>query len=148
MAVEKRSKRLKVVEQLAEKEELDCAKALGEITDQLHAAQQQLQQLQDYLKEYQQQKDSLGTVRSGAPAVLANFMAFFQQLEGAIRQQKINVERLEAQRKMLQAEWARRHNKRKNYQKLVSRYHREEMNEEEKRLQKTLDDRQYKTPFE
>lgn len=148
MAVEKRSKRLKVVEHLAEKDELECAKALGEVTEQLQAAQQQLQQLHIYMGEYQQQKDSLAAVPSGAPTVLANYMAFFQQLEQAIRQQQALVERLQQQRQLLQVEWGKRHNKRKNYAKLIERYRLEEQNEEEKRLQKSLDDRRYSNPFD
>lgn len=148
MAVEKRSKRLKVVEQLAEKAEMECAKALGAATEQLQAAQAQLQQLQQYLKEYQQQKDSLATLPSGAPTVLANYMAFFQQLERAIAQQQQHVSLCEQQRRQLQEEWARRHNKRRNYAKLIDRYQAEEINEEEKKLQKSLDDRRYNTPFE
>lgn len=148
MAVEKRSKRLRVVEQLAEKQELECAKALGEITQQLQAAQQQLHQLHEYMAEYQQQKDSLGGVSSGAPIVLANFMAFFQQLELAIAQQQMQVERLERQRQLLQEEWAKRHNKRNNYAKLIDRYRTEELNQDEKKLQMSLDDRRYTNPFD
>ena len=148
MATVKRSKRLKVVEQLAERKELECAKALGEITEQLQAAEQQLQQLHDYKLEYQRQKDSLQSINSGGPAVLANYTRFFQQLDQAIAQQQSVVARIQEQRTRLQQEWGRRHNKRKNYQKLIARYQAEEQGESEKRLQKTLDDRRYFNPYE
>jgi flagellar FliJ protein len=134
-----RSKRLAVVESLAQRREEECAKALGICIARVKEAEDKLLELKGFMEDYTSQKRSIAEGRGGALA-LQNYVSFMGNLDQAISQQSLQLKNEQIQRDSIKQEWVRRHEKRKNLARLIDRYRREEDQESEKKLQKEIDD--------
>ncbi len=135
----RKSKRLGIVEQLAERREEECAKALGICRQKLSNEEQKLVELRAYETEYLARKNQLAKGQGGA-AALHNYIGFMHNLSAAITQQHSLVLNLQQQLGLLKKEWAKRHAKKKNLVSLIGRYRQAEELEIEKKLQKEIDD--------
>lgn len=135
----KRSARLKVVHDLAKRQEDECAKALAAGRQAFDSESAKLTELMTYQSEYCGKKKEYGSGLAGVSA-LANLSRFLLSLDQAIEQQRQAVRNYELQLQKVKLEWARRHNKAMKLAELIERYAREEDLLEEKKNQKALDD--------
>jgi flagellar FliJ protein len=135
----KKSKRLALVQRLAEIRERQAAIALGQRQQQSLQAQQQFQQLMDYRGEYRQSLQTLGS-QGISGQVLRRHIGFMNDLEQAISVQHQHVTLAEQQCKQATAEWQRVYGRRRSMAELVDRVRWEEERDDEKKLQKEVDD--------
>ena len=145
----KRSARLKVVHELARRQEDECAKALAAGRQAFESESAKLVELISYQTEYGSKKKEYGSGIAGVNA-LANLSRFLVSLDQAVEQQRLTVRNYEQQLERVKQEWARRHNKARKLGELIERYALEENQIEDKRVQKELDDQaalRTKSPF-
>lgn len=135
----KRSERLKVVHDLAKRQEDECAKALaaGRLAFERESAQ--LVELISYQDEYCRKKKDYGSGNAGIGA-LENLSRFLLSLDQAVGQQRQTVNNFEQQLQQVTQEWARRHNKARKLAELIEKYAAEEALVLDKKIQKELDD--------
>lgn len=134
----KRSQRMAIVLQLAEREEQKAAEQLGVGREQLGACEQQMGQLQEYQEEYTAQINA----RSG-PQNVQQMMAdrsFIGQLGDAVDAQKQKIVQAQQQYQQLMALWQRAYRKRTSLEEFISKMRDSESLEADKRLQKELDE--------
>ncbi len=138
--MKKRSSRLKVVLDLAERRKKDAEKFLGEQLQRVENDKLQLAQLESYLSEYQQQYlDALAAGQT--PFVLQNFQAFMNKISVAIEQHKRSMQTNKNQLEQVRRYWAQMNGKFKAVDSLVEKAKGEEMAAQDKALQKLLDER-------
>lgn len=145
----KRSARLKVVHELARRQEDECAKALAAGRQAFKSEGAKLVELVSYQTEYGSKKKQYGSGIAGVSA-LANLSRFLLSLDQAVEQQRLTVRNYEQQLERVKQEWAKRHNKARKLAELIERYALEETMVEEKKVQKELDDQaalRSKSPF-
>ncbi len=135
----KRSERLLLVVNLAERELEKSASILAKASQQVTFEQGRLEELQSYFNEYQllaktQSKAGISVVR------LMNFNHFMSNLRAAIDQQTKTITYLEKQQQKAREVWIKSKSKLKNLQKLQASAVTNELYLEEKNLQKTFDD--------
>ncbi len=135
-----RSKRLKVVLDLSQRQEDECGKLLKNCRLNLHQQQAKLDELASYQTEYAERKAQIGDGVTGANA-LQNLIKFLSSLDQAIIQQQVLVNTSREQLQQLKHAWQRKHAKKEKLFELIERYQFEEDVDVEKRLQKELDDR-------
>lgn len=135
---QKRSQRMVIVLQLAERAEQEAAEKLAVAREQLGNDEQQLTQLQDYHNDYIHQINS----KTGAQSVqqMMADRSFVGQLQQAVdvQQQKIASTRQHYQQQLNQ--WQLAYHKRSNIEDLINRMRDDESQEADKRLQKELDE--------
>ncbi len=133
-----RSKRMEVVLSLARREEDAAATRLGEVQRLLAEEQAQLQQLEDYLREYRENFNS--RTRGLRGEELATFTGFTQRLIQAREQQRGRIGQVSEQVDKVRTIWHMKHHKRRSIADLVERLRTEENAALERRLQKEMDE--------
>ena len=138
--MKKRSGRLKVVLDLAEKRKKDAERFLAEHIQRVETDKNQLIQLELYLSEYQQ------TYRQESESGLAidqlrNYQAFMNKIAVAIEQHKKSMQMNKKQLEHVKQHWAQMHGKFKAIDSLVDKALDNEQKAIDKALQKQLDER-------
>ncbi|WP_027329198.1 flagellar export protein FliJ [Marinimicrobium agarilyticum] len=135
---ERRSQRMKVVLQLAEREEQAAAARLGEQQQLLEREQAQLSQLQDYRQQY---LDDYARPRSGVTAeALMSYSGFLQRLGEAVTGQQQKLAMVNQAREQSRREWEERYHRRRSLEDMIARLQREEEAAFEQRQQREQDD--------
>lgn len=135
----KRAQRLLPVIDMAQTAEQEAAAKLRQYQAALQQAQQQLQNLEHYRDDYQQQwidKDQAGV--SGQ--WLMNYQRFLSQLEVAIEQQQKSLAWHENNVRSSQTVWQQAYARLEGLRKLVQRYREEAQKAADKQEQKLLDE--------
>ncbi|MCP4596520.1 flagellar export protein FliJ [Neptuniibacter sp.] len=136
----KRSKRLQLVLDLAEKKKQQADQFLAASKQRVEQDQQTLQQLDQYLVEYRQ--NYLGANAEGCSgAQLHSQLAFMQKIEEAKRTQLQAMERNQQELDVVEQHWKSAYARVKGMQKLTDKARDAEIQAEEKELQKQLDER-------
>ncbi|WP_455203256.1 flagellar export protein FliJ [Kaarinaea lacus] len=136
----KKSQRMQPIRKVAVSKEQQAASALGEAQNQLQMQLQRLQELRDYQKDYASQFQQTGANGMDV-ASLMSFRSFLQQLEQAIEQQKQAVDAANALVDQRKKSWLASRGQVKIYDNVISRYHQEEIQQQDKKEQKESDDR-------
>lgn len=135
---EKRSARLQVVLQLADKAQQEVGELLAQQQQKAAAEQAQLQQLQDYSREYQKE---IGQRDQGLRAQdIINSRAFLQRLTTLQDNQKQKIHQLSGVVEQLTQEWQRRYHRRQSIADLIERLKTEEGAIADKQLQREIDE--------
>lgn len=139
----RKSDRMKLLQQLAEKREDVAARAMGKSQQNLQTQQGRLSELADFLKDYQQKFRHTGA-QGMTGATLQLYQQFMQQLDQAIVQQQGTVSAAgdEVQRK--QQVWQKTHTTTRIYDKTVERFVDKEQQHDQRLEQKEADDRPIK----
>ncbi len=141
----KRSQRLEPVVRVAENREQQAARSLGDSQLALNQAQQRLDELENYRKEYIQRFHTTGA--TGMSAVqMGDYRLFLSNLSRAIEQQiglvKQAVVTVEKQRQ----QWFARRGKVKMLGNVVSRFQTEEQRVADRKEQLEQDERAQRMP--
>lgn len=116
-----------------------AAQELQRLRHQWTLAEEKLQQLQQYLADYQHRLN--GTTSNGMTAgAMRDFQRFIAKLELAIRVQGEDVERCRQRWELGQAAWLEREREVKAYDVLRERHAREEARKENKQDQRLQDE--------
>lgn len=135
-----RSKRLELVLSLAEKKKQQADQFLANSRQSLAQSQATLAQLDRYLLEYRQMY--LGVNAQGATgAQLQTQQAFIQKLEAARQTQVQAIEHQKRELEAVEKHWQAMFAKFKGIEKLTDQVRKSEAAEQEKILQKQLDER-------
>ena len=134
----KKSQRLKVVLDLAQRKEDDAAAACEKIKIKLHHEQERLTELREYYQEYQQQFDA--NMHQIRPSDLINRRNFLNQLSLAQDSQRQTILNIESAYTLQKRVWRECYMKRQAMKDLISRYQEEESVENDRREQKLMDD--------
>lgn len=136
----KRSKRLQVVLDLAERRRKQADQLLAEAQNRVQKHQQTLEQLDQYYTEYGNNFYTAGA--QGVSVVqLQTHQAFMQKLRLAIQQQQQAKQIDEGQLERVKVHWQSAYGHYKAIESLVEKAQTEERLREEKQLQKALDER-------
>lgn len=144
----KRSKRLQLVLDLAEKKKKQADQFLAASRQRVEQDQRTMAQLDDYVSEYQQ--SYLGAHAEGCTgAQLHTQQAFLQKIQQAKSTQAKAMEQNRKELEVVEQHWKAAYARMKGLQKLTDKAVETEQLEEEKALQKQLDERSQviKTPF-
>jgi flagellar FliJ protein len=140
MAEKKRSQRLQLVTDLAEKRKQEAERFLGEQLKRVELDKTQLQQLEQYLAEYQNQY--VTALRSGMNgAEIANYQAFMTKISETIEQHKKTMKANEEQLVRVKQFWSQTYGRHRALEGLTDKARDQEAAEAEKALQKSLDER-------
>ena len=134
-----KSERLKVVLELAEREEEKVLKELKAAQQSLLAEQQKASQLSAYMGEYQTQLKLAQQGKLNVSSYL-NQQNFVAQIRSAIQQQAQRVEQCQDIVDKCLAAWRIAHEKKKGMLEHVQRCRRQEESERERREQKAIDE--------
>lgn len=135
----KRAQRLSPVIDMAQTTEREALGKLRQYQAALQHAQQQLQNLQQYRDDYQQQWINKG--QTGVSGQwLMNYQRFLSQLEVAIEQQQKSLAWHENNVSVSQAAWQQAYARLEGLRKLVQRYLEEAQKTADKQEQKLLDE--------
>jgi flagellar FliJ protein len=139
MALPSRASRLAPVVDMAEREERDAARALGQCQTLVNQAEGKLGDLHRYLGDYQQQWITEG--RNGVSGQwMMNYQRFLSQLETAIKQQNQSVEWHRNNLNQAREIWQQKYARLEGLRKLVQKYMDEARVAADKREQKLLDE--------
>ncbi|GLK91585.1 flagellar export protein FliJ [Pseudomonas turukhanskensis] len=139
MALPSRASRLAPVVDMAEREERDAARNLGQCQTQVNQAEGKLQDLHRYLGDYQQQWITEG--KNGVSGQwMMNYQRFLSQLETAIKQQNQSVEWHRNNLHQARELWQQKYARLEGLRKLVQKYMDEARVAADKREQKLLDE--------
>ena len=139
MAIQSRAARLAPVVDMAEREEREAARSLGQCQTLLSQAEGKLANLHRYLGDYQQQWINEGS-KGVSGQWLMNYQRFLAQLETAINQQNQAVAWNRANLDKAREAWQQRYARLEGLRKLVQRYIDEARVAADKREQKLLDE--------
>ncbi len=135
----KRAQRLLPVIEMAQTAEQEAAGKLRQYKTALQQAQQQLQSLEQYRDDYQQQWINKGQVGVSGQWLM-NYQRFLSQLEVAIEQQQKSLVWHENNVRSSQAVWQQTYARLEGLRKLVQRYREEAQKAADKQEQKLLDE--------
>lgn len=135
----KRAQRLLPVIDMAQTAEQEAAGKLRQYKMALNNAQQQLQNLQQYRDDYQQQWINKGQIGVSGQWLM-NYQRFLSQLEVAIEQQQKSLAWHEGNVSVSQAAWQQAYARLEGLRKLVQRYREEAQKSADKQEQKLLDE--------
>ena len=135
----KRAQRLLPVIEMAQTAEQEAAGKLRQYKTALQQAQQQLQSLEQYRDDYQQQWINKGQVGVSGQWLM-NYQRFLSQLEVAIEQQQKSLVWHENNVRSSQAVWQQTYARLEGLRKLVQRYRDEAQKAADKQEQKLLDE--------
>ena len=133
-----RADRLQVVVELAEQAENTAAEALNLAREQHQAAEQKLQELNLYCKDYQQSLSTTGISQSADAIVRAR--GFLNQLTQAVEQQQTIVDQFFKLFEQKKGAWHKAHLKFKALKDLVERIEHEHQQALSKKEEKMLDE--------
>lgn len=135
----KRAQRLEPVVQMAEEAEREAAAKLAQVQQQLRQAEQQLEGLEEYRTEYQQQWIERG--QTGVSGEwLMNYQRFLSQLEVAIEQQRNSVNWHSKNTAKSRDEWQKTYARLEGLKKLVQRYRDQARLQADRQEQKEMDE--------
>ena len=137
--VAQRAKRLAPVVEMAERDEREAAKKLGQCQGLVGQAEMQLGELERYRADYQQQWISQGQ-QGVSGQWLINYQRFLAQLETAIGQQRQSLDWYRKNLSKAREIWQQRYARLEGLRKLVQHYIQEAQQIEDKREQKLLDE--------
>jgi len=142
----KRSKRIQPLKNLASRHEQQAARVLGQSRSQLGQKQSRLQELFAYREEYQQRfrREAENGI---AGSQLQAYQTFMQQLDEAIRQQRVQVEQAEQACNTVATQWRETHVRTQALDKTIQRFRAQENQQAEKRIQREADDRVSRTAY-
>ncbi len=140
-----RAARLVPVVDMAEREEREAARAMGQMQGQLDKAAGQLRELERYRADYQQQWIDAGS-KGVSGQWLINYQRFLGQLEAAIAQQLQSVTWHKQNFDKAREQWQQRYARLEGLRKLVQRYLEEARMAEDRREQKLLDELSQRLP--
>lgn len=135
----KKSQRMKPIAAIAESGEQQAAIDLGSSQSEQQSRIARLEELKNYLVEYQQ-RFTLSGASGFTVSQLQNFQSFLTNLRLAIDQQKSLVKDSMALVSEKRDQWFKCRNKVKIYQKMVVRYRSEEDKAEERQEQILMDE--------
>lgn len=134
------SKRLKPVHRVAESKEQTAAKELGDSKRYVNAQEERLEELRRYHDEYLERFHS--AAKMGMSALqLQEYRAFLSKLERAIREQETIIEDGLNVHKFKKNSWKQKHVRTQVLGKVIDRYKKAEVKDQDKREQKESDDR-------
>jgi len=134
----KRSKRMMLVLDMAQRAEDSAAQALQQARQATQQTEQQLQQIEQYQQDYQSQ---LNQPKTGVSVqALMNDRQFLAQLMGVVATQKAQLEQLRDNENSVLHNWQLCYQRRKNVEKLIDGLKSEEDAQLEKQLQKEMDE--------
>lgn len=134
----KRSKRMAVVLDMAERAEKSVAQALEQAREQTNHAQQQLQQVTQYQAEYERE---LNQPKQGVSVqALMNDRLFLSQLVQVVTAQSGQLEQLKDSEQKVLRNWQLCYQRRRNIESLIANLKNEEDAELDKKLQKEMDE--------
>lgn len=137
MAV-KRSQRMAIVLQMAERAEEAAARQLEQSRSQVAQAQQQLQQVEEYQKDYTQ---ALNQPKAGVSAyAMINDRRFLEQLHLVCQSQMAQIHQLSEQEARCLRNWQQCYQRRRNIVQLIDKLKQNESALLEKQLQKEMDE--------
>lgn len=137
---QKRSKRLQVVLDLAERRKKDAERFLAEHLQRVEKDKQQLAQLEQYLIEYQRQYQA--ALQQGLDiGTLQNYQGFMQKIVATINQHKKAMQVNRDQLAQVRAYWVQLSGRHKALDTLVDQAVLDEQKAADKALQKQLDER-------
>lgn len=135
----KKAQRLAPVVNMAEQTEREVVGKLGKLQQQLQQAEQQLEGLEQYRNDYQQQWISRG--QTGVTGEwLMNYQRFLSQLEAAIAQQRNSVQWHKGNVDKARSEWQKAYARLEGLKKLVQRYHDQARKAADRQEQKDMDE--------
>ncbi|AZZ90971.1 flagellar export protein FliJ [Hahella sp. KA22] len=139
MAEKKKSQRLSLVLDLAERDEENERKKMGEIRRRVEQAEGKLEQLVAYQRDYQ---DELRGTQNGVRSVrhIQTYHVFISRLGSAIEQQQQQLLLLKQQLSQQTEVWRAAYQKKNNMQDFIDRCKKEEAYYEDKKQQRNLDD--------
>ena len=140
----KQSKRLEPICDFNKKREEDAAKELAKISQEVNAQKQRLIDLENYRNEYGTQFATVGGGGMSATR-LRDYQRFMANLAKVLEQQKSAISVLEAQFEEKKRQWIAARSRSKALETVKSRYEQQEVVAEEKKLQKEIDDRAFRT---
>ena len=140
----RRSERMKLLQRLAEKREEMAALAMGKSQQNLQTQKGRLNELGDFLKDYQQQFQHTGA-RGMTAASMRQYQQFMQQLDQAIVQQRGAVSAADAECQQKQQQWQQTHTTTRIYDKTVEKIVDKEHQHDQRMEQKEADDRPKKS---
>lgn len=141
----KRSQRLEPVVRVAENREQQAARSLGDSQSALNQAQQRLDELENYRKEYIQRFHTNGA--TGMSAVqMGDYRLFLSNLSRAIEQQIGLVKQAVATVEQQRQQWFARRGKVKMLGNVVSRFQTEEQRVADRKEQLEQDERAQRMP--
>jgi flagellar FliJ protein len=136
----KTSKRLKVVQRLAELRQQQAAEKLGQAVNEALSGQQQAEQLKSYQQEYSEQFKSSGA-QGLSPMQLANYSRFFINLENAGKIQQERNTLIEDRLTQARLGWQKQYARQVNLESLIDKKSQQEQREEDNKQQREQDDR-------
>lgn len=135
----KRVKRLLPVVQMAEDAERDAAGKLAKTQQQLMQAESQLQGLEQYRGDYQQQWQKQGQMGVSGEWLM-NYQRFLSQLETAIEQQRNSIKWHQQNVDKARDLWQKAYARLEGLRKLVQRYQEQALQLANKIEQKEMDE--------
>ncbi len=136
----KKSKRMQLVRDLAERRKQEADQMLAASRARVEQDKMSEQQLQAFLGDYQQQyRDNAG--QSLSVDQLQNQQAFMQKITAALLQQQKAAEMHQRELQAVEQHWKQTYGKLKGMEKLVRTAREQEQRDEDKQLQKALDER-------
>lgn len=144
---QKPSERLQTVLKLARLKEQQAAEKLASSIRNASNQDQQLDQLQNYKGEYNNQfRRSVG---EGVSALqLANFQRFYENLESVGETQRERKVLADRQREQARIQWQQLYARQQNLNALIESKQKQEDREQDKKLQREQDDRKRFNPFD
>ncbi len=135
----KRSQRLTIVLELAQRKEDAALKHLRQAQTQLQQQQEQLDQLIQYQTEYHQQIRQSSQVALSASSYQSS-QHFLSQLGAAIVQQQSKVEFCQSEFEAYRGQWQQLHQKKKGMDDFIVQCQQVEQAQVDKREQKEMDE--------
>jgi flagellar FliJ protein len=134
------SKRFQPIQRIADERERKAAISLGEKLKAKSGVEQQLKVLTDYHADYLERYRQ--AVQSGLPAVqLRGYQQFLDQLEAAIKQQRLLLSGHKSACDASKAHWNDQYRRSQVMNNVVDRLKQDERRESDKREQSALDER-------
>jgi flagellar FliJ protein len=142
--MKKKSQRLRPVVRVAENNEQQAVRALGESQTALQEAQQKLAELEQYRRDYLENFQQSGQ-RGMSAARMEDYRRFLQKLDLAIAEQQQVLQQLGYQVEQRRQSWMATRNKVRSLDNAVSRYQAEEQRQAHKKEQGENDERSQRT---
>jgi flagellar FliJ protein len=135
----KRSKRLEIVEKLAQQREDQAAQALAQVRRQLEVEQQRLDELMAYRSEYQGYLDQQ-SAQGISIEQWRRTQGFIDQLGSLAERQQNAIDGWQKREQQVLAKWRELYQKRKNIAQFIGKVSMEEFVEADKKEQKMIDE--------
>lgn len=135
-----KSQRLKPVTEIANANERDAARHMGQQQNVLQQHKDKLDELINYRSEYVEKMVTAGSAGIGA-GQMQDYTRFIRRLDEAIIFQRGQIELANRQLEVKQREWQATHTRSEALNKVVDRYRTAEIREQDKREQNENDER-------